>query len=180
MNANDTTRRPAAAPITARLDGPPERPIRLRREFTVPGEVASAELRITALGIYEAALNGSPVHDHVLAPGWTTYQHRHRYQTVDVTGLLSGGANCLAITVAEGWYRGRLGFGGGVREVYGTDIGAVAELVVRSADGAETVIATDSSWRAAHSPITFASLYDGEHVDARLETPGWAEPGFDD
>ena len=32
------------------------------------------------------------------------------------------------MTVAEGWYRGRLGFRGGRREVYGTDIGPIAQL----------------------------------------------------
>jgi alpha-L-rhamnosidase len=28
-------------------------------------------------------------------------------------------------------------------------------------------------WLAAAGPITFDSLYDGEHYDARLEQPGW-------
>ena len=40
----------------------------------------------------------------------------------------SEGDNALGVTVAEGWYRGRLGFRGGRREVYGTDIGPIAQL----------------------------------------------------
>jgi alpha-L-rhamnosidase len=176
-----TSRTLAAAPITASLDGPPERPIRFRREFDAGAGIASAELRISALGTYVAELNGVLVHDHVLAPGWTSYLHRLRFQTVDVTDLVRHGANCLAITVAEGWYRGRLGFGGGVREVYGADIGPLAELVVRDRAGGESVVVTtDARWRAAYGPIRFAGLYDGEHVDARLDTPGWSSPGFDD
>ncbi len=173
-------RAPEATPITARLHDAPERPIRFRREFDIDDDVTSAELRISALGIYTAQINGRPVHDHVLAPGWTSYHHRLRYQVVDVTDLVSRGRNCLAITVAEGWYRGRLGFGGGVRAVYGDDIGPIAKLVLVDGDRSTTVVATDSDWRAAYGPITFASLYDGEHVDARLETPGWSSPGFDD
>jgi alpha-L-rhamnosidase len=171
---------PAATPISAQLGGPPERPIRFRREFDVDRDVEAAELRITALGVYTAEINGRRVHDHLVAPGWTSYDHRLRYQVVDVTELLRHGRNCLAVTVAEGWYRGRLGFGGGVREVYGQEIGPVAELVLIDGDDATPVVATDATWRAAHGPITFASLYDGEHVDARLETPGWSSPGFDD
>ena len=38
--------------------------------------------------------------------------------------LVREGRTASGITVAEGWYRGRLGFGGGVREVYGPDIAA--------------------------------------------------------
>jgi alpha-L-rhamnosidase len=86
----------------------------------------------------------------------------------------------LAITVAEGWYRGLLGFGGGVRSVYGDEIGPIAELILVHDGDETTAVATDTTWRAAHGPITFASLYDGEHLDARLETTGWSSPGFDD
>ena len=78
MNRQLDTQTPTAVPITARLDGQPERPIRFRREFTIDPGLVSAELQITALGIYVAELNGDPVHDHVLAPGWTSYQHRLR------------------------------------------------------------------------------------------------------
>ena len=133
----------------------------------------------SAFGVYVAELNGHPVHDHVLAPGWTSYQHRLRWQTVDVLALLREGPNCLGITVGEGWYRGRLGFGGGVREVYGSDIAAIARLVLTYPDRVVTV-ETDADWRASYGPVLSAGLYDGEHFDARLSTPGWSSPGFDD
>ena len=50
-----------------------------------------ARLYVTALGVYEAEINGAVVGDHVLAPGWTSYEHRLRYQTFDVTDLLREG-----------------------------------------------------------------------------------------
>ena len=50
--------------------------------------------------------------DHVLAPGWTSYTHRLRYQTFDVTDMLREGANALGAMLGDGWYRGRLSFGG--------------------------------------------------------------------
>ena len=51
----------------------------------------SARLYATAHGVYEAALNGRRVGDEVLAPGWTSYRNRLRYQTYDVTGLVRDG-----------------------------------------------------------------------------------------
>jgi alpha-L-rhamnosidase len=48
----------------------------LRREFDVRAGVTRARLYVTALGVYEAEINGAVVGDHVLAPGWTSYDHR--------------------------------------------------------------------------------------------------------
>ena len=36
------------------------------------GDVTSATLHISSLGIFEAHLNGDPVGDDVLSPGWTS------------------------------------------------------------------------------------------------------------
>ena len=74
------------------------------------GDVASARLYATAHGIYVAEINGRRVGDDALAPGWTSYHRRLRYQTYDVTGLLRPGANAIGFQVADGWWRGRLGF----------------------------------------------------------------------
>ena len=171
-----------APPITADLPGiAPERPVQFRREFVVGDGLVSAVLHITALGVYEAECNGAVVGDEVLAPGWTSYGHRLRVQTHDLTALLVDGTNCIGVTVAEGWYRGRLGFQGGRREIYGTDIGPVVELHLRYGDAAaDAVVLSDLDWRAAPGALLSASLYDGEHVDARLATPGWSSAGFDD
>ena len=52
----------------------------LRREFELRPGFVSARLYLTALGVYEAELNGSVVGDEVLAPGWTVYDARLRYR----------------------------------------------------------------------------------------------------
>lgn len=168
--------------VPAWRDGapPPERPIRFRRAFAVDRPVSSAELFATACGVFECEVNGQPAGDHVLSPGWTSYRHRHRLLRHDITNLLAPGENVIGITVAEGWYRGRLGFGDGRRENYGTEIGPIAQLVVHHADGPPTVVASDESWRAAASPILAASLYDGETIDLAHGDDGWSAPGFDD
>lgn len=53
----------------------------LRRAFSLAGEVRSARLYITAHGVYSAQVNGKRVGADALAPGWTTYAHRLRFQT---------------------------------------------------------------------------------------------------
>ncbi len=170
---------PRTVPITARLDDRPERPIRFRREFDVRAGLLTAELRVSALGIYEAECNGDVVGDEVLAPGWTSYRHRIRIQTHDVIDRLTEGVNCIGVTVAEGWFRGRVGFEGGKREVYGSDIGPIVELHLTYDDSTE-IVPSDTTWRASYGPHLFASLYDGEHVDARLTQRGWSRAGYDD
>ncbi len=152
----------------------------LRREFSVKAEVAQARLYVTALGVYEAQINGQVVGDHVLDPGWTSYQHRLRYQTFDVTDLLREGRNAMGAILADGWYRGRLGFGGGHRNIYGDRLALLAQLEIRYADGTLDRIRTDDGWRAAPGPIVASSIYDGEIYDARLERPGWSAPGYDE
>ncbi|MEV6756698.1 glycoside hydrolase family 78 protein [Streptomyces sp. NPDC051214] len=152
----------------------------LRDVFTVGSGVRQAWLRVTALGVYEMQLNGAVVGDHVLAPGWTSYHHRHRYQSFDVTSLVLPGANAWGGHLADGWYRGLLGFNGGRRDLYGPDTGLLAELRIEYTDGNVQTITTDAGWRAAAGPVTAAGLYEGETYDARRELRGWSEPGFDD
>jgi alpha-L-rhamnosidase len=82
----------------------------LRRAFAVDQPVTSARLYVTALGLYEARLNGRRVGDEFLTPGWTDYTRRIAYQTYDVTSLLAEGENVLGAILADGWYAGFYGF----------------------------------------------------------------------
>ena len=177
-----------AADWTARMITPAWRqdpdadaaPALLRREFALDGEVRSARLYITAHGVYEAEINGSPVSEDVMAPGWTSYDHRLRYQTYDVTRLLRDGANAVGVTVADGWFRGRLGFHGGRRNNWGAELGTLVQLEVELEDGRRVSVVSGEDWRAATGPILTTSIYDGEKHDARRARPGWSRPGADD
>ncbi|MGY1787096.1 family 78 glycoside hydrolase catalytic domain [Geodermatophilus sp. SYSU D00698] len=151
----------------------------LRREFTLGKPVTRARLYATARGLYEAEIDGTTVGDDVLAPGWTSYRHRLRYRTYDVTALLAEGRHALGVTLADGWYRGHLGFTGG-RHLYGDRTGAFLQLEVEHPDGSRTVVTTDGSWRSTLGAETRADIYKGETADLRRELPGWSAPGFDD
>jgi alpha-L-rhamnosidase len=171
-----------ARPVTPDHDAPAEEPLPvalLRRDFTLAGPVASARLHITAYGVYAAEINGEPVGDHVLAPGWTSYQHRLRYQTFDVTPLLRTGENTVGALLGEGWYTGRLGFHGGRRHIYGEHRVLLAQLEIVHADGTTRTVRTDEHWRTTTGPVLRSEIYDGEAYDARRERPGWSTPGRD-
>ncbi len=152
----------------------------LRKEFEVSGEIASARIYASALGLYELSLNGEAVGEELLSPGWTSYGKRILYRTMDVTSLLRRGANAIGATVAPGWYKGDLAGWLGRRNVYGSRIALIAQLVVRYRDGREATVVTDPSWKTSEGPILLSEIYHGETFDARLEKKGWDSPGFDD
>jgi alpha-L-rhamnosidase len=146
-----------------RIGGPA--PI-LTGRVVLPDGVVSARLYATAHGVYSAEVNGRRVGDQELAPGWTAYQHRLRYQTYDVTDLLTAGENRLEVLLGNGWFRGRLGFRGR-RGLYGDRLALLAQLEVTTADGAVHRLITDESWTARESAVVADDLYDGQRTDLR-------------
>lgn len=146
----------------------------LRRLFTVAGPVAAARLHVTALGLYEARLNGQRVGDAFLTPGWTDYHQRVLYQTYDVTGLLRPGRNVLGAMLGDGWYCGFVGFDAKRAGAhYGQAPELLAQLVITLADGSEQRVTSDGEWTGRSAAIRHADLLMGERQDLRLELPGW-------
>jgi len=150
----------------------------LASELDIPGEVATAELRITARGIYEAFINGLRVGDQELTPGYTAYRHRLQVQSFDVTDLVAQGPNALGIILSDGWWRGQTGFGRRVNS-YGSTTAVLAELVATLRSGEIVSVGTDDSWRSTASHILAADLIAGEVHDLRRRVDRWAEPGTD-
>ena len=157
----------------------PAPPPLVRREFKLRGPVARARAYVTSRGLYEMQLNGRRVGDLLFTPGWTSYGKRLQYQTYDVTPLLAAGDNAVAVTLADGWFRGGLA-GQGRRAIYGDRLALLAQIEVTYRDGSREVIGTDASWKASTGPILMSEIYEGETYDARLENPAWARAGFDD
>ena len=148
-----------------------------RRDFSLKQKpIEKAELSITALGVYEAAINGARVGDFVLAPGWTSYAHRLQVQTYDVTDMLSKPCNELRVTVGKGWFRSPMPgwFNDENKKRRMTQpCGLLADLTIRYADGTEESISTDEAWEYGESAVRFSEIYDGEKYDARIETKEW-------
>ena len=144
-----------------------------RKTFFCPENVVSAALRITAMGVYEASLNGSRVGDFILAPGWTVYQKRLQVQQYELR-IRPGQENELTVLVGKGWYRGRLaGWLPGQNSSAALPAALTAELTLRYPDGHTDTICTDASWQTAESAVRFSELYDGETYDAAFEPSVW-------
>jgi alpha-L-rhamnosidase len=156
----------------------------LRRDFTHAGKPARATLYVSALGLYEASINGKKAGDHLLAPEWTDYTKRVQFQAFDVTDLVSDGANSIAVTLADGWYAGKIGLTGIVpkgppRAIYGRQPKLLLRLEITGADGKTTAIVSDQSWKSTtEGPLRTADLLDGETFDATRGMPGWDRAGF--
>ena len=141
----------------------------LYKEFELKEEPESVRWHVCGLGLYEAYVNEKKAGREFLMPGYHCYDSFLEYQTLDVTELLSQGKNKIAVLLGEGWYKGRFGFDGDYRNLYGNQKKCIGELHIRYANGQEECIVTDSSWKAEESSICENGIYDGEHIDETLE-----------
>lgn len=151
----------------------------LRKEFNVAGEIKSARVYATGLGLYELRINGEKADDQLLTPGWTSYNKRLQYQTYDVTLKLKNGNNAVGVLLGDGWYKGNLGWVH-QKNVYGTRVCILMQLHIKYTDGTEQVVVSDNTWKSSTSPILMSEIYHGEIYDSRLEMSGWDEANFDD
>ena len=138
----------------------------------------TARLYVTALGLYDCTINGQPVGDTVLAPGWTDFQQRVRYEVFDVTNLLADGENVLGAVLGDGWAVGHIMWG--PRQNYFDRPRLLAQLEVTLVDGRTVTILSDGAWKYQFGPLLENDILMGEAYDARLELPGWDAPGYDD
>jgi alpha-L-rhamnosidase len=150
----------------------------LKKTFEANSSVRRATLYVSALGLYEVDINGHRVGDHVLAPDWTDYRKRVRYQTFDVTHLISRGGNAISALLANGWFSGHIGNGG--YQFFGSDPAFLAQLEITYADGHVEKIVSDGSWKSHDSPILATDFMLGEIYDARRELKGWSRADLDD
>ncbi len=152
-----------------------------RKEFSPAKQIKSARAYVAAGGLYEIYLNGAKVGDHRLDPMYTRFDRRTLYVGYDITKYLREGKNAVGVLLGNGWYnhqstavwyfdqapwRARPGFCLDIRLTY--------------TDGSQEVISSDTDWKTALSPVIFNSIYTGEHIDARLDQPGWNMPGFNE
>jgi len=146
-----------------------------QKKWSADQKVVKAELLLTALGIYEAKLNGERVSAYVLAPGWTTYEKRLQYQVYDVTELLQKD-NELEVTVAPGWFRSPMpGWEDAPQRIARTEqtSGLFGEIRLIYENGEQVILPTDETWVSAESAFRFSEIYDGETYDATFVSKDW-------
>ena len=155
----------------------------LRKDFTIDRPSGNEVLRISALGLYRAYINGTRVGEDLLTPGWTAYDKRLAYQTYTVGNLLMPGRNVIDIWLADGWYRSQMMWKQNpIYNTWGKEIAAIAELRDGAGPDAKVLLKTDTSWGSGTLPILRSGIYFGEIYDARkdLTVTGLAQAlGFD-
>ncbi|MCX4862054.1 alpha-L-rhamnosidase [Streptomyces canus] len=154
--------------------------------------VREARLYVSALGVYNAYINGRHVtvpQDEgstieLLPPGWTNYDVRVNYMAYDVTDLVTRERSVtLAAVLGNGWYNSRASDGSTYYSSDGNALALKAKLLIRYADGSSQTVVTepDGGWKATDTgPYRADDIYDGQTYDARKELPGWTASGFDD
>ena len=154
----------------------------LKKTFMISSPRGAETLRISALGLYRAFINGKRVGADLMTPGWTSYWTRLSYQTYAVGDLLRAGENTIEIWLGDGWYRSRMMWPHSeILNAWGDRVAAIAEL----SDGSgKVLVATDETWSSGLAPVIKSGIYFGESYDARSE-PGPMSgaatlPGFDD
>ncbi|MGM0922977.1 MAG: family 78 glycoside hydrolase catalytic domain [Bacillota bacterium] len=165
----------------------------LRKETPLAGNVKSARLYISALGVFDAYINGKKLGIvnsdgsttyELLPPGWTVYNKNVSYMTYDVTSYIQGDNRVtLAATLGNGWYNGRISTGALYYNPNGNELALQAKLFITYDDNTTQTIVTDttSGWKATDTgPHLANDIYDGETYDATKEIEGWNNNGFTD
>ena len=159
--------------------------------------IEGAYLYVSAMGVYNAYINGEKVlgqngTEYLMAPGWTDYNSYVNYQTYDVTDMIGGrfrgGDAVIGIELGNGWYAGEIGRMANYGPAFGPDnsaneLGAIARLMIRYADGSTQVITTgeDNWYSSTDSPTRSNDLYSGEVYDGVVvdREKGWNEPDYE-
>ena len=124
-------------------------------------DVRRATLTITALGVYEAELNGRKIGDLLFTPGYTYYPRNLHYQVYDVTALLAE-ENLLRVWLGQGWYCGRFTCDNKT-QIYGEQPAVSWVLETEMRDGSVQRFCSDGEGvKAVRSPYGYAGFYDGE------------------
>lgn len=136
------------------------------KSFNAEKGLKNCSLKITATGIFDVNINGYEIPDRFM-PGWSNYFRHIDLCRYDITErIIPGGKNTLRITVANGWYSGKLGYGNKTN-VFGDEKRLFAELTLTYDDGHTDTIVSDESWKIAGSDVIAADFFDGETIDAR-------------
>ena len=131
-------------------------------EFAISKPLTSAQLFITAKGVYQAVLNGERVGEFVMAPGWTSYENRLQIQKFDITNILDS-KNRLEVILSDGWFAGLKS-----RPLNKERVSFIAKIMLNYSDGQVEEIVTDENWYVSDSPVRFCDIYDGEIFDATV------------
>ena len=139
-----------------------------RRKFTSgAGEI---KLQLSALGLYEAHLDGKQITENIFTPGWSDYNYRAEYHSYTLS--VSEGEHELEVLLADGWYAGT---------IHGTQWGVEPRnslLFCRMTLPQGEVITADTKWLcSSNGPLLYSDIYMGESCDFTANWQDWHPAG---
>lgn len=142
--------------------------------------VVSAKWMATSLGVHQIYVNGKPVGEEFLKPGFTHREktrHSFTYDVTEVFNLGAGSENLLSAQVTPGWWADFIITPSRYNGLFGKKCAFRAVLELTFADGTTKLYGTDlESWKAGIAgPVKHAAIFDGEEYDAR-EKLGFQTP----
>lgn len=152
----------------------------LRKSFELGKAVKKAKLYVCGLGLGEYYINGEKVSDEVLITPFTKYDSTVIYSAFDVTEYLNIGENAIGAILGNGCYNVNFPRWDVFKAPWIHHPKLILQLDIEFCDGSSGRIVSDRSWKGHDSAIIYNQTKRGETYDARLETDGWSEPGFDD
>ena len=134
-------------------------------------KVVAAKWMTSGLGVYEIYLNGTPVGNEFLKPGFTHVLKTRRSFTYDITEAFKKGAgaeNQLSAQVTPGWWADKIVTPNN-HTMWGTKCAFRGVLELTYADGTKQLYGTDlDNWKAGVAgPVKHSAIFDGEEYDAR-------------
>ena len=151
-----------------------------RKEFILKKAVKSAQVLISAFGVFKVYLNGDSVSDDYLSPGWVDYSKKLLLITYDISAMIKEN-NAIGVVLGDGWAIGHIGSNYTFkRNCWNDRIEFSAEIRINYIDGASEVIPTDTTWKASKGEIQRSDIYMGEYVDARKSLGNFSVYGYDD
>ena len=149
-----------------------------RKAFSLKEKPKKTVLRLGAMGVVKAYINGEAAADDYMTPGFADYRKRLPIYEFDVTDRL-GVNNAIGLVAGDGWAVGYMG-----NDMYRNNwcdrIFVMAELIVEYADGTKEKICTDDNWLVSTGEILRTDNYMGEFIDHRLDLGDFSAPDYDD
>lgn len=153
-----------------------------RQQFQVGEKLKKARLFMTARGIYEGSMNGTPLSEEWFLPGLDQYDKHLGYQVYNVTDKLVLGENTLLVQLGSGWWSDSQTYTIMNHNYFGDRPSLLAKLVLEYEDDRkEVLVSSPENWQYyENGPVVYAGNFHGETFDARKEgifdPDGWKTP----
>lgn len=129
------------------------------------------------LGVYELYVNGTPIGEEALKPGFThngKTKYSFTYDVSDAVVTAAGAENVFSAQVTPGWWADKIVTPAGHEGMVGRKCAFRSVVELTYSDGTKKLFGTDTeTWKAGIAgPVKHAAIFDGETFDAR-EHPGF-------